>query len=223
MDRLDEIGDPDGTATPDATPEPVRDAEPEASPTPDASRTGDADPTPEASRTGDAGLTPEAAAADLAALLQRTIADLEARGTHDEALGAVKPGRGFGPISTATKMVRAGRAWRLGVLLIDRNAELYETGSVTRAIVPLRAVTNRSAEAEARRDDRRAAARGNFPEGEVVNFDYSPIDCGVAALEAGLSILSILNGVVMVAWHATDPQRRLDTYLADRLGLLGEF
>ncbi|MBC7590156.1 MAG: hypothetical protein H7226_03800 [Salinibacterium sp.] len=208
-DRLDEIGDPDSTATPDATPEPVRDADPEAPPTAEANSTAEL-------------ATPEAAAATLAALLQRTIADLQARGTHDEALGAVKPGRGFGPLSTATKMVRAGRAWRLGVLLIDPNAELYETGSVTRAIVPLRAVTNRSAEAEARRDDRRAAARGNFPEGEVVNFDYSPIERSAAALEAGLSILSIVDGVVMVAWHATDPPRRLDTYLADRLGLLGE-
>ena len=163
------------------------------------------------------------AAAVLAALLQRTVADLEARGTHDEALGTVKAGRGLGPISTSTKMVNAGRAWRLGVLLIDRDARLYETGSVTRAIVPLRAVTNRSAEAEARRDDRRAAARGKFPEGEVVNFDYSPIDLSAAALAGGRGILSLQDGIVMVRWHATDPPRRLDTYLADRLGLLDEF
>ena len=161
-------------------------------------------------------------AADLAALLQRTVADLDGRGTHDEALGAVKPGRGFGPISTATKIVRAGRAWRLGALLIDRNAQLYETGSVTRAIVPLRAVTNMSAEAEARRDDRRAAARGNFPEGEVVNFDYSPIDLSATALEGGSGILSLEDGVVMVRWNVTSPPRRLDSYLADRLSLLAE-
>ncbi|WP_309617252.1 hypothetical protein [Salinibacterium sp.] len=170
--------------------------------------------------TGDPAAAASAAAAELAELLRRTVAELDARGAHDEALGAVKPGRGFGPISTATKMVRAGRAWRLGVLLIDRNAELYETGSVTRAIVPLRAVTNRSAEAEARRDDRRAAARGNFPDGEVVNFDYSPIDTSAAALDEGSGILSLQEGAVMVRWHATDPARRLDSYIADRLSLL---
>ena len=166
---------------------------------------------------------PTDAVAELAALLRRTVDDLEARGAHDEALGTVKSGRGFGPITTATKMVSAGRAWRLGVLLIDRDARLYETGTVTRAIVPLRAVTNFSAEAEARRDDRRAAARGRFPEGEVVNVDYSPIDLGATALEDGRGILGLQDGAVMVRWHATDPPRRLDSYLADRLGLLGEF
>lgn len=171
---------------------------------------------------GESGAQDAAPAAALAELLRRTVADLDSRGAPDEALGAVKPGRGLGPISTATKMVRAGRAWRLGVLLIDRDARLFETGSVTRAIVPLRAVTNRSAEAEARRDDRRAAARGNFPEGEVVNFDYSPIDTSAAALEGGAGILSLKDGEVMVRWHATDPPRRLATYLADRLGLLAD-
>ena len=160
------------------------------------------------------------AAAQVATLLQRVAADLDSSGAHDEALGAVKAGRGFGPISTPTKIVRAGRAWRLGALLIDRNAQLYETGSVTRAIVPLRAVTNMSPEAEARRDDRRAAARGNFPEGEVVNFDYSPIDVSAAALEGGSGILSLLDGVVMVRWNATNPPRRLESYLAERVRLL---
>ncbi|MGV8895113.1 MAG: hypothetical protein ACOH10_13030 [Rhodoglobus sp.] len=159
---------------------------------------------------------------ELASLLQRTVADLESRGTHDEALGTVKAGRSFGPIGTSTKILSAGRAWRLGVLLIDRDARLYETGSVTRAIVPLRAVTNRSPEAESRRDDRRAAARGNFAEGEVVNFDYSPIDLSAGALEEGRGILSLRDGAVMVRWHATDPPRRLDAYLADRLSLLDD-
>ena len=159
---------------------------------------------------------------ELAALLRRTVDELESRGTHDEALGTVKAARRFGPISTATKILNAGRAWRLGVLLIDRDARLYETGSVTRAIVPLRAVTNRSAEAESRRDDRRAAARGNFAEGEVVNFDYRPIDLDAAALEEGRGILSLQDGVVMVRWHATNPPRRLDAYLSDRLSLLDD-
>lgn len=163
------------------------------------------------------------AATELAAMLRRTVTQLESRGVHDESLGTVKAGRGFGPIATSTKILNAGRAWRLGVLLIDRDARLYETGSVTRAIVPLRAVTNMSAEAEARRDDRRAAARGKFAEGEVVNFDYSPIDVSVPALQDGRGILSLQDGAVMVRWHATNPARRLDGYLADRLGLLDEF
>ena len=47
----------------------------------------------------------------------------------------------------------AGRAWRLGVLLIDRDGRLYATGEVTRAIDPKRGVADHSLIADARRED----------------------------------------------------------------------
>ena len=125
--------------------------------------------------------------------LDRTIAALEAAGVHDEALGQLVPPK----FLRAETLKPAGRAWRLGVLLLDRNGQLYEVGEVTRAIEPLRGVANKSPDAEARREKRRAAVRGRFPEGTVVNFGYRPIDPP-----------ETVNGMPLA------------TYLADRVGLL---
>jgi hypothetical protein len=143
---------------------------------------------------------------ELDRLLRETVASLVAAGVADEALATVRTRR-FLPRT----MVPAGRAWRLGVLLLDREGRLYETGSVTRAIVPLRGVANKSAEAEARRDDRRAAARGRFAEGEVVNFGFRPAD----------EVVKVVDGVAVVRWNA-DSYRPLEQYLAERVALLIE-
>ncbi len=126
-------------------------------------------------------------------ILATTVRALEDGGIADEALGVVVPARRF----RAEVIKPAGRAWRLGALLLDRELRLYETGEVTRAIEPLRGFANKSPDAEARREKRRAAVRGRFAEGEVVNFAYRPIDPPDA-----------VNGIP------------LELYLADRLSLL---
>ena len=108
-------------------------------------------------------------------LLTRTIEQLDARGIPDEALGVMKPAHRILGLMRPAVIVPAGRAWRLGVLLIDRNGQLYATGMVTRAITPKRGVADHSLIADARREEQRAAVRGSFAEGEVVNFGYSPI------------------------------------------------
>jgi hypothetical protein len=109
---------------------------------------------------------------DAVEILAAAVRALEAGGVADEALGIVVPARRFrGEI-----IKPAGRAWRLGALLIDRELNVYETGEVTRAIEPLRGFANKSPDAEARREKRRAAVRGKFAEGEVVNFGYRVID-----------------------------------------------
>ena len=148
---------------------------------------------------------------DLAELVHRTVEALA--GVPDEALGEV----GKTLLGRQPKLVPAGRAWRLGVLLIDRKGRLYSTGTVTRAIEPLRAVTNRSAEAELRREERRAAVRGHFTEGEVVNFGHTLID-----LESAPGPLSVIDGVVFVRWSSTGIPRPLADYLADRLAVLDD-
>lgn len=161
--------------------------------------------------------------AELFDLLARTVESLEAAAVPDESLAAVRRARGLTGLSGASRMVPAGRAWRLGVVLLEATGRLHATGGVTRAIVPLRAVTNRSAAAESRREDRRAAARGPFPEGEVVNFGYTPLALDTAALKAGSGPLSVRDGVVMVRWSDGDETlgiRPLADYLADRVGLL---
>jgi hypothetical protein len=156
-------------------------------------------------------------------LVRRAVESLEAQNVHDEALGVMREPRGFSVFKTAPMIVPAGRAWRLGVLLVDREGGVYETGDVTRAIEPLRAVTNRSAEAEARRDDRRAAARGKFPEGEVVNHRYAPLALDDQSLIAGSGPLEVRDGIVVVHWDRSSPGRgvsHLDRYLADRVSVL---
>jgi hypothetical protein len=155
--------------------------------------------------------------ADLPALLSRTVADLTARSVADEALGELRT-----PRFRAARIVPIGRVWRLGVLLLDRDGALYATGSVTRAIVPQRGVANKSPDAEVRREFRRAAARGRFSEGEVVNFGVERLSLDVASLEAGSGPLRMRDGEVTVLWNPADPVRGLRPiadYLSERAAL----
>lgn len=157
--------------------------------------------------------------AGLPALLTRTVADLVTRSVADEAIGELRKPR-FG----AARIVPVGRAWRLGVLLLDGDGALYATGSITRAIVPLRGVANKSPDAEVRREFRRAAARGRFAEGEVVNFGVVRLVLDVETLEAGSGPLRMRNGEVAVLWNPADPVRGLrplEDYLAERAALTG--
>ena len=156
----------------------------------------------------------------LADLLAAAIADLE--GLPDESLGVWRQSRGIGRLRPAPTLQPAGRAWRLGVLLIDRQGNLYATGEVTRAIEPLIAVTSRTLLAEERREIRRAAARGKFPEGEVVNHSYTPIDVEELARAGASGPLLIEEGIVRVRWKAGDGTRPLEAYLRERIGLLRE-
>lgn len=104
--------------------------------------------------------------------IPETIAALEAAGIREEALGVVVPAR----FMRGETIKSAGKAWRLGMLLLDRNGQLYEVGEVTRAVEPLRGVANKSPDAETRREKRRAAVRGRFAEGTAVNFGFRAID-----------------------------------------------
>lgn len=139
---------------------------------------------------------------DLAAILEGTVRALEEAGIPDEALAILKNRRLAPP-----KLVPQGRAWRLGVLLLDRDGHLFQTGGVTRAIEPQRGVANKSPDADERREFRRAAVRGKFAEGEVVNYWYTPFDP------------PIVDGVAMVPWTASGALRPLEGYLNERVAL----
>lgn len=148
--------------------------------------------------------------------LAATVAELQRLGAHDEALGVLRLGRGIGPLRTAPMLIPVGRAWRLGVLLLDVNGGLYATGEVTRAIEPLIAVTNRSAEAERKRELRRMAARGPFAEGDTINVDYVPLSLSDPAEPLSLSADTL---------HVRLPSGSripLDRYLADRVAIIAE-
>lgn len=160
-------------------------------------------------------------AAELRELLAHTVAALEAAGAHDEALGRWEHSRGVFGIGASDSLVPAGRAWRLGVLLLARDGSLFATGEVTRAIQPGRAAVNRSSQGEQRRAVRAIAARGNFPRGEVINHGWQPIALDDASLSAGSGPLSVRDGVVLVRFDTPDLSvAPIDRYLADRVGIL---
>jgi hypothetical protein len=167
----------------------------------------------------------ETAEADVAAvagipdLLALVIARLESAGVKQETLGVMREPRKIAIFTSAALMQPAGSVWRLGVVLLDATGRLYSTGSVTRAVEPLRGVTNQSIEAEERRDIRRAAARGSFDEGEVINFNFAPIATDAESVLAASGTLSVAEGTVMVRL-GTDAIVPLERYLSDRVTLL---
>jgi hypothetical protein len=160
-------------------------------------------------------------AAELSGLLVATVARLRAAGVHDESLAVLKHSRGVLGLGASDSLVPAGRAWRLGVLLLGRDGSLYATGEVTRAVQPGRAAVNRSAAGEQRRAIRAMAARGNFPRGEVINYGWEPIALDAASLNSGVQRVSMENGAVLVRFGdgalGTAP---LERYLDDRVGIL---
>jgi hypothetical protein len=156
-------------------------------------------------------------------LLTRTIEVLETRGSPDEALGLLRPAHRILGLRRPAVIVPAGRAWRLGVLLLDRSGALYATGMVTRAISPKRGVADHSLIADARREDQRAAVRGSFADGQVVNFGYSAIPLDEDSLRAGAGPLSKNGTTVTVRWDTSGAGRGsapLESYLAERISLL---
>ena len=156
----------------------------------------------------------DAAAYDrpLTELLTRTVTTLEAGKARDEALGAWKPTRKF--IPSQPTLVPVGRAWRLGSLLLSRDARLFRTGSVTRAIQPKEFLADKSLAAEARRDEQRAAARGPFFTGDIVNFDFEELHLG----DPDRALHLDADGHII--YRERVDELRLDRYLADRAQLL---
>lgn len=173
--------------------------------------------------------------------IARTVALLRSSNVHDEALAVHKQPKGLLAFATTASMKPVGRAWRLGVLLLDSSAvgvgvgaaansttAAYRVGEITRAIEPGRAAVNRTALGEKRRADRLTASRGPFAKGDVVNFDYTPIDLSVAALRAGSGAIFLAGETVMFRWGGadlsgdTDGVSPLEAYLADRLAVVLE-
>lgn len=155
----------------------------------------------------------------LASLLTHTVTSLDAAGIPDEALATLTQGKGFGPFRSGPAMVPFGRAWRLGVLLLDRSGGLYATGRITRA-VESGWVTNQNAAQEVRRSWKVAASKGPFETGEVVNFDVVPLALDEDSLLAGSGPLSLQGGTVLVRWSASGQPARLEDYLADRISVM---
>ena len=138
-------------------------------------------------------------------------------GSPREALGAWAPNRRILGIRRSPRIVLAGEAWHLGVLLIAPDA-VYATGEVLRARED--AIRGFTASSQRERAERAAAAfRGGFAEGQTVHVGWSPID--LAAVDAGAASgpLSVAQRVVQVRWSAAGAVRPLEDYLAEQLTL----
>lgn len=136
----------------------------------------------------------------------------ELREVPRQGLGVAKVSRWRG-----ARIVRAGQAWHLGVLLLTDDA-VFETGEILRAAAEVR--RGYTAESARARADRRAQARrGGFSEGEVVHVDWHPID--VVAVDAGGASgpLVLVGGEPHVRWAPGASPVPLAGYLDERIAL----
>ena len=166
---------------------------------------------------------PDAITTDLRAMLSRAIERLEAMGIGDEAIATLRPARRIALIPRPAVMDAVGRAWRLGVLLLDRHGRLFATGGITRAIELTYETVYMNAEALHRRGLRVAATRGGFALGDTVNFDVIEIALDAASLRAETGPLSLRGGTVMVRWVAGEGDQglaSLESYLVERTEIL---
>lgn len=139
------------------------------------------------------------------------------RGSPQEGLGEWAPTRRLFGLGRAPRIVPAGRAWHVGVLLIG-DAEAYGTGEVLRARTG--AVRGYTATAQRERSDRAAAAaRGGFADGEVIHLGFTPIDLSALARGEASGPLRTVHEVPHVVWSALAPPRPLADYLTEQLDL----
>jgi hypothetical protein len=171
---------------------------------------------------GENGRDDDRIVVDIRESLRRAADELASANARDEALARFVPARRVLLFTKEPVMEPVGRVWRLGVLLLDRGAGLYATGSITRSIEPGRAAYQ-SVSAEVRRGYRAAAFRSHFEPGETVNYDASPIELDAGALRSGSGPLFIRDGGAWVRWSLSAPAdsaAEFGQYLADRVGLL---
>lgn len=130
-----------------------------------------------------------------------------------EGLGVLRASRW-----RADRIVRAGYAWHLGVLLLDDDRVLA-TGDILRAAAEVR--RGYPAESARVRAERRAQARrGGFAEGEVVHIGWQVLDPGVADAGAASGPLALLDGEPAVRWSSSGGLVPLAGYLDERIALL---
>ncbi len=135
-----------------------------------------------------------------------------------EGLGQFRAGRKVLGLTRASRIVPAGRAWHLGVLLLGDDA-LLATGDVVRARQD--APRGFTAESQRTRAEWAAAARrGGFAEGEVVHIGWRMLDIEAVAQGAASDPLAMQDGILSVRWSAAGGYIPLDAYLRERIAFL---
>lgn len=160
-------------------------------------------------------MTPEA---DVESILSNARARLT--GAPREALGEIVVPRRILGVARAARIVPAGTAWHLGVLLLGDEG-VWATGEVVRARED--APRGFTAESQRRRADLAAAAfRGGFPEGMPVHVGWTSLDIPGIERGAGAGPLAVRDGIPVVRWSSAGGLMSLASYLDDRIALLRE-
>jgi len=134
-------------------------------------------------------------------------------GAPREALGLLRSSRW-----RADRIVRAGEAWHLGVLLLTDDAVLA-TGEVLRAAEEVR--RGYPADSARVRAERRAQARrGGFAEGELVHVDWRLLDADAVDAGSASGPLALIDGEPGVRWSASGGLVPLAGYLDEKIELL---
>ncbi|MFC7788826.1 glutaminase [Microbacterium sp. MAHUQ-60] len=134
-------------------------------------------------------------------------------GVPPEALGLLRSSRW-----RADRIVPAGVAWHLGVLLLTDDAVL-ETGEILRAAEEVRRGYPADS-ARARAERRAQARRGGFAEGELVHVGWRQLDAD--AVDAGVAsgALALIDGEPGVRWSPSGGIIPLRGYLDEKIALL---
>lgn len=140
-------------------------------------------------------------------------------GTPREALGRRElPGRVRSALGARPRIVPAGEAWRLGILLLTDDAVLA-AGEILRAAAERR--RGFTAEASRQRAELQAmCSRGGFAEGATVNIDPTPLDLDVLAVGGRTGPLEMRGTQVLVHWTPGADPMSLEAYLDERIRLL---
>lgn len=135
-------------------------------------------------------------------------------GLPREALGRWHSPRRILGLARAPRIVPAGTAWHLGVLLLTDD-QVLATGEITRAREEVR--RGFAAESQRQRAATAAAAfRGGFAEGTAVHIGWTVLD--PESTESGP--LAVRDGVPSVRWSPGGGYQPLETYLRERTALL---
>jgi hypothetical protein len=150
-------------------------------------------------------------------LLADAVARLEAAGARDELLVDIVQPRWLG-VKLPTKLQTVERVWRLGVLLLGHSGNLYATGTTLRVSEP-RHPNAQSRLAEDRRELRAIALKSGISGGDTINLDA--IDIPIDSVGPDSRPVARTPQGLVVPWSpASDALAPLDTYLAERVGLL---
>ncbi|MBN9606406.1 MAG: hypothetical protein J0G30_07330 [Actinomycetales bacterium] len=155
--------------------------------------------------------------AELRALLADAARSLQHAGARSELRADLV--RGPALLGRRARLVRRGRIWRLGVVLLAPSGEVFAGGTVVTG-APLGHPNFRSAIALERRELQVAARRGRIPPDEVVTVGARPVALDPAAFAADPGPFVVTGDGLGVRWSPAADPVAAGPYLAERVALL---